>query len=74
MILCSKLKNGICKIVTKLQVVTKFNVTKSRLHCSKMRHAYKVRNSALSRTYAPCTLCELNKGLPLIITTATCNL
>ena len=33
MILCSKLKNGLCKIVTKSQVVTKFNVTKSRLHC-----------------------------------------
>ena len=27
MILCNKLKNGLCKIVTKL------NVTKSRLHC-----------------------------------------
>ena len=56
MVLCSKLKNGLCKIVTKSEVVTKFNVTKSRLHCSKMRHAYKVRNSALSRAYAPCTL------------------
>ena len=33
MILCSKLKNGLCKIVTKSLVVTKFNVTKSRLHC-----------------------------------------
>ena len=32
MILCSKWKNGLCKIVTKSQVVTKFNVTKSRLH------------------------------------------
>ena len=30
MILCSKLKNGFCKIVTKSHVVTKFNVTKSR--------------------------------------------
>ena len=29
MILCSKLKNGLCKIVTKWQVVTK-----SRLHCT----------------------------------------
>ena len=27
MILRSKLKNGLCKIVTKSQVVTKFNVT-----------------------------------------------
>ena len=35
MILCSKLKNGLCKVVTKSQVVTKFNVTKSRLHCAK---------------------------------------
>ena len=34
MILCSKFKNGLCKIVTKSQVVTKFNVTKSRLHCT----------------------------------------
>ena len=35
MILCSKLKNGLCKIVIKSQVVTKFNVTKSRLHCTR---------------------------------------
>ena len=34
MILCSNLKNDFCKIVTKSQVVTKLNVTKSRLHCS----------------------------------------
>ena len=34
MILCSKLKNGVCKLVTKSQVVTKFDVTKSRLHCT----------------------------------------
>ena len=34
MILCSKLKNGLFKIVTKSQVVTKFTVTKSRLYCS----------------------------------------
>ena len=33
MMSCSKLKNGLCKIVTKSQVVTKSNVTKSRLHC-----------------------------------------
>ena len=33
MILCSKLKNSLCKIVTKSQVVTKFTVTKSRLYC-----------------------------------------
>ena len=32
MILCSKLKNNLCKIVTKSQVVTNLNVTKSRLH------------------------------------------
>ena len=31
---CSELKNGLCKLVTKSQVVTKFNVTKSRLHCT----------------------------------------
>ena len=34
MVLCSKLKNGLCKIVTQSQVVTKLNVTKSRLHCN----------------------------------------
>ena len=34
MILCSKLKNGLCKIVAKLQVFNKFNGTKSRLHCT----------------------------------------
>ena len=35
MILCSKFKNGLCKMFIKLQVVTKFNVTKSRLHCTR---------------------------------------
>ena len=34
MILCSKLKKGLSKIVTKSEVFTKFNVTKSRLHCT----------------------------------------
>ena len=34
MVLCSELKNGLCKLVTKSQVVTKFNVTKLRLHCT----------------------------------------
>ena len=34
MILYSKLKNGLCKIVTTSQFVIKCNVTKSRLHCS----------------------------------------
>jgi hypothetical protein len=29
------LKNDLCKIVTKSQVVTKFNTTKLRLHCTK---------------------------------------
>ena len=33
MVLCSNLKNCLWKIVTKSQVVTKFNVTKLRLHC-----------------------------------------
>ena len=33
MTLCSKFKIGLCEIVTKSQVVTKFNVTKSILHC-----------------------------------------
>ena len=32
--LCSKLKNGLCKTVTKSRVVTKFNVTKLRFHCT----------------------------------------
>ena len=34
MILCNKMKNGLCKVVTKSQVVTKFNATKSRLNCN----------------------------------------
>ena len=34
MILYSKLKNGLWNIVTKSHVVTKFNVTKSRMHCT----------------------------------------
>ena len=34
MILCSKLKDGVYKIVTQSQVVTKFNVTKSKLTCT----------------------------------------
>ena len=33
-ILCSKLKNGLCNVVTKSQVVTNFHVTKSRFHCT----------------------------------------
>ena len=31
------LKNDLCKIIPKLQVVTEFNVTKSRLHCTKIK-------------------------------------
>ena len=34
MILCSILKKRFCKTVTKSQFVTKFDVTKSRLHCT----------------------------------------
>ena len=37
MMLCSKLKNCLCNIVTISQVVTKFNVTKSRLHCTTIK-------------------------------------
>ena len=51
MLLCSKMKNGLCKIVTKSQVVTKFNVTKSRLHCSINQVAYKWFISRISQTY-----------------------
>ena len=32
------MKNGLCKIVTKSQVVTIFNVTKSRLQCCTIIH------------------------------------
>ena len=39
MFLCSKWKNGLCKRVTKSQGVTKFNVTKSRLHCTKIQQS-----------------------------------
>ena len=45
MIFCSKLKNGLCKIVAKSQTVTKFNVTKSRLHCISFK--------LLTRFYSP---------------------
>ena len=38
MILCSKLKIGPFKIVIKSQVVTKFNVTTSRVHCIANRY------------------------------------
>ena len=34
MLSCSKMKNCLCKIVSKSQDVTNFNVTKSRLHCT----------------------------------------
>ena len=50
MILCSKLKNGLCKIVTKSQVVTKFNVSKSRLHCKSVS-TYEKRVISLSTIY-----------------------
>ena len=40
---CSKLKDGLSKIVTKSQVITKFNVTNSRLHCI----MYEVSNLAI---------------------------
>ena len=33
MILCNELENGLIKIVAKSQIVTKFNVTISRVHC-----------------------------------------
>ena len=38
--LCSKLKNGLLKIVNKSQAVNKFNVTKSRLHCTYLLDCY----------------------------------
>ena len=53
MILCSKLK-----IVTKSQVVTKFNVTKSRLHCT--AHTF-VRNSR-SKKQTNKTKIDVDKG------------
>ena len=45
------MKNGFCKIVTKSQIVTKFNVTKLRLHCSINQVAYKWFIFRISQTY-----------------------
>ena len=33
---CGKLKNSLCRIATKSQVVTEFNDTKSRLRCTNL--------------------------------------
>ena len=49
MILCSKLKNGLWKIVTKSQVVTKFDVTKSRLHCTYLSYIERYSVSTLGK-------------------------
>ena len=45
-ILCSKLKNNLFKIVTKSQVITKFDVTKSRLHCTFTVFIFKTKKMA----------------------------
>ena len=51
MILCSKLKNGLFKIVTKSQVATKFTVTKSRLHCSSPWLRYLKKHVVVKKVY-----------------------
>ena len=53
-------KNGVWKIVTKSQVVTKFNVTKSRLHCTWRRRWSCWHCSVCSFTR---TLCSLRRVL-----------
>ena len=45
MIFCSKLKNVFYKIVTKSQVVRKFNVAKSRLHCITFQMVFHIKRS-----------------------------
>ena len=71
LLLCSKLKNGLWKIVTKSQVVTKFNVTKSRLHCSILLHTFanilpclytKVYNKRIWKFYRSSLLSILQKN------------
>ena len=57
MILCSKLKKGLCKTVIKSQVVTKFNVTKSRLHCTQ------ITNGVIHKT----TACAVKFVLDLVL-------
>jgi hypothetical protein len=44
MILCSKLENVLCNIGTKSHVVTKFSVTKSRLHCTNLIFVFDLRS------------------------------
>ena len=80
MILCSKLKNGLCKIVTKSQVVTKFNVTKSRLHCtSKMSKKLKLHYdfeavATLFKDYLAILALLLHQKIPWIVSNGTCNI
>ena len=52
MYLLSKLKNGLCKIVNKSQIVAKFNVTKSRLHCIVVQSVFPPQLSVI--TMLPC--------------------
>ena len=49
MILYSKLTTGLCKMVTISQFVTKFNVTKSRLHCTKVEENDRIINRIKSK-------------------------
>ena len=66
MLLYSKMKNVLCKIVTKSQVVTRFNVTESRLHC--------IKNLSLIRWQICC--CKQSpfiKVLSLLMQCTTCT-
>ena len=51
MILCCELKNGLCKMVTKSQIATKFNVTKWGLHCTKKTMPLKIWYEGLGKTH-----------------------
>ena len=68
MILCSKLKNGLFKIVTKSQIVTKFTVTKSRLHCRYLKKHVVVKKVYISTLIQGITrfLVKIRKNNPLV--------
>ena len=52
----SKLKNCLCKIVAKSKVVTKFNVSKSRLHCNFKRKEFFFSNFVAFSEYLTFTM------------------
>ena len=63
-------KNSLCKIVTKSQVVPKFSVTKSRLHCTNI---FRLNSLAFPKNWIflclvitqGCTICGVEKSRAL---------